>query len=187
ERLASAWRPGHAFTVAVRPRPEISAAVATGEADLGLIDGLAAPDDPLHLPDLGPLVSVAVKQERVAVLMPAGHPLARRDGLRLADLSQARWIDATDTAVPLPALRAFTGAEGFRPSLRYPCTDVLCLVGLVAGGHGLALLPHREELTSARIAAVPITDPPLVLRTELLHALTPSPAALPVARVLTDG
>ncbi|WP_344825830.1 LysR family transcriptional regulator [Actinocorallia longicatena] len=187
ERLSAAWRPGRAFTVSVRPRLEVSAAVATGQADLGLVDGLAAPDDPLNLPDVGPLPTIAITQEPVAVLMPPGHPLAGRPGLRLADLAEARWIDATDTAVPLEALRAAVGSESFRPALRYPCTDVLCLLRLVAGGHGLAVLPHRAELSNGWTTAVPVTEPPLVHRTELLHAATLSPAARAAAEALTDG
>lgn len=185
ERLSAAWRPGRAFTVSVRSREEVSAAVATGAADLGLVDGLAAPADPLHLPDLGPLPTVAISQEPIAVLMPPDHPLAGRAGLRLSDLSEARWIDASETAVPLAALRAAAGSDGFRATLSYPCTDVLCLVRMVASGHGLALLPHRPELSTGWITAVPIVEPRLVHRTELLRQSTLGPAAQAVADALT--
>jgi DNA-binding transcriptional LysR family regulator len=163
-------------TVRVLAREAIAGEVAAGTLDLGLVDGVAAPTDPLHLPDVGPLTTLAIAQEPLVVVLPGGHPLAGRSGLHLTDLADARWIDAPEVAMPLARLRVAVGSDGFRASLRYDGTDVRGLVALAAAGHGLALLP---ESAAAGEITVPITSPRLVHRTEVLHGGLPDgPAAL---------
>ncbi|WP_307680251.1 LysR family transcriptional regulator [Streptomyces sp. V4I2] len=165
---AVAALPAAGVTVRVLARDGIPAAVATGTADLGLVDGLAAPSDPLRLPDVAPLTTHCVGEEPVCVLLPAAHPLARRTGLRLADLSAARWLDAPDAGLPLDRLRAAGGGHGFRPALRYEGTDVRVLTALSAAGHGLTLLPRSVAAGVPGAVAVPVTEPRVVHRTELV-------------------
>jgi DNA-binding transcriptional LysR family regulator len=173
-------------TVHVLERAKIPYGVAGGTLDIGLVDGVAAPTDPLHLPDAGPLSTLAVAEEPLAVLLPLGHPLAGRRGLGLTELVDARWIDAPDAAMPLDRLRAATGTDGFRPALRYEGTDVGGLIALATAGHGLALLP-APVLQHVAGAAVPVVAPRLVHRTEVLHAdRTDGPAAL-LPTLLTAG
>jgi DNA-binding transcriptional LysR family regulator len=180
-------RPLTSVTVRVLERAAVVAKVADGTLDLGLVDGLAAPTDPLHLPDAGPLTAIAVAQEPLVVLLPSGHPLSGRSGLRLADLADARWIDAPEAAMPLGRLRAASGSDGFRASLRYEGTDVRGLIALAAAGHGLTLLPESVLPPAAGIA-VPITAPRLTHRTEVLYGDLPGegPAAL-LATALTNA
>jgi DNA-binding transcriptional LysR family regulator len=140
--------------------------------DLGLIDGMAAPNDPLHLTDVGPLTAMGIAEQPLAVAFPTQHPLAGRAGLRLADLADARWIDAPDTAIPLAQLRAANGSSGYQPSLRYEGTDLRGLIALTAAGQGLALLPQPAITGTPGITAVPISAPLLVHRTESLHSTT---------------
>ncbi|MFJ6529325.1 LysR family transcriptional regulator [Streptomyces longwoodensis] len=175
--------PPAGVTVRVLARDAVPAAVAAGTADLGLVDGLAAPSDPLRLPDVAPLTTYGVAEEPVRVLLPAAHPLAHRTGLRLGDLADARWLDAPDTGLPLAQLRAANGGHGFRPALRYEGTDVRVLVALVAAGHGLTLLPRPATGTAPGTIALPLTEPRVVHRTELLHTATPPEAA----RKLTES
>jgi len=178
-------RPLTSVTVRVLERQAIAAKVADGTLDLGLVDGLAAPTDPLHLPDVGPLTALAVAQEPLVVLLPDRHPLSGRTGLHLADLADARWIDAPEAAMPLDRLRAASGSDGYRSCLRYEGTDVRGLVALAAGGHGLAVLPESAARGPAGVA-VPLTAPRLTHRTEVLYGGLPGdgPAAL-FAAVLT--
>jgi DNA-binding transcriptional LysR family regulator len=162
----------------VTDRASVAAGVATGDLDAGLIDGVTAPNDPLRLPDVGPLTVTGVAEERLVVALPPDHPLAARAGLRLADLIDADWLDAPDAATPLADLRTVAGPDGFRPSLTYRGTDVTTAAHLVAAGHGLALLPTSALPTHPTTAAVPLVSPNVVHRTELLHA-TPVPPPVP--------
>ncbi|POX36931.1 LysR family transcriptional regulator [Streptomyces sp. Ru73] len=192
-------------TVRVLGRDAVVRDVATADLDLGLVDGAVAPNDPLHLADAGPLTAGAVAEQPLVVALPAPHPLAGRPGLRLPDLTDARWLDAPDTAVPLARLRTAAGTDGFRASLRYDGTDVRGLLSLVAAGHGLALLPRsavedtagmveavgaaavRGTHGTAGVRAVTLSAPRLVHRTEVLHNGTaPAPATL-LAAALTDA
>src|SRR5260221_604208 len=113
--------------------------------------------------------AIGVGEEQPVVILPRSHPLAGRTGLRLADLIDARWIDAPGTAAPLGDLRRAGGAEGFRAALRYEGTDTGTLVALAAAGHGLTVLPGPAAGQFPGVAGVPITLPRLVHRTELLH------------------
>ncbi|WP_055549637.1 LysR family transcriptional regulator [Streptomyces sp. NBRC 110028] len=180
--------PDAATSVRILGRRELPAAVASGALDLGLLDGPAAPGEPLPLPDAGPLTTVAVAETPLVVALPLGHPLARRLGLRLADLADAPWLDAPEAAVPLGALRAASGTGGFRPSLTYEGTDVSALLAVAAAGHGLALLPHAAAKHAPGLAAIPLTAPRLIHRTELLHGPAVDGPARTLAAVLTgDG
>ncbi|KOG09978.1 MULTISPECIES: LysR family transcriptional regulator [Streptomyces] len=165
--------PATGVTLRALPRDRVPAAVATGDADAGLVDGIAAPSDPLRLPDIAPLAATRVAEEPLAVVLPATHPLAGRTGVRLDDLVDARWLDAPAAGVPLGELRAVHGGpagRGFRTALRYEGTDTRTLAALAADGHGLALLPLPAAGGVPGAAAVPLVAPRLVHRTELLLA-----------------
>ena len=155
-------RPALDPVVRVREREAVVRAVATGALDAGIVDGVAAPTDPLRLPETG-LPVADFREEPLAVALPAGHPLSGSPGLALEDLVDARWIDAPGVAEPLGALSVIARAEGFRPALRYDGLDVAGLLALVASGAGLALLPARSVPHG-----VPLAAPDLRHRTELL-------------------
>ncbi|MFW6692644.1 LysR family transcriptional regulator [Streptomyces sp. MAR4 CNX-425] len=158
--------------------------VLTARADLGLVDGVAAPSDPLPLPDLGPTTTRAAAEQPLAVLFPAGHPLARRRSVRLTDLTQARWIDAPDTAIALDRLRAVCRTDGFRPRLRHRGTDLHGLASLAAAGLGLTALPLPLAATFPGVTAVPVEEPRLVHRTELIHTAHPTATAQQLAALI---
>jgi DNA-binding transcriptional LysR family regulator len=159
-------RPRLEVAVAVGPGRHVLTAVARGEFDVGLADGLTAPGDPL--PEFSPLTAVRISQARVWVVLPTDHPLAGRAGLRLSDLADARWIEAPDVTWPLQAIRRLAGVEGFRPAFRYDGSDAASLIQLAAAGHGLILLPETA-LPESGIIAVPLASPRVVHRVELVH------------------
>jgi DNA-binding transcriptional LysR family regulator len=159
---ASLVAPALTVTVRVGSRLEVARAVATGELDAGFVDGVAAVNDPLHLPELG-LTVAEVWEEELAVAIGADHPLAGRR-VALEDLVDARWIDAPTVCSPLSELAAIARAEGFKPALHYDGGDVTGLLALVAAGHGLALLPRRVVPHG-----LALSGPELRHRTELLR------------------
>ena len=164
-------------TVRVASRSSITTGVARGELDIGLLDDLAAPGDSLPLQE--PLTGVSIAEAEVALALPLDHPLASRQRIRLADLVDARWIDAPEVAPPLSRVRRVAGTEGFRTAFRYEGTDPLSLIALAAAGHGLTLLPTMV-LAGHEIAAVPVVAEPQIVHTvELIHGVLRdgSPAA----------
>ncbi|MFF3442382.1 LysR family transcriptional regulator [Streptosporangium sp. NPDC002721] len=167
-------------------RERVAAEVASGAAGLGLVDGIAAPSDPLRLPDVGPLSGFGVAEEELAVLLPSGHPLAHRRGLDLADLTDALWLRAP-VAVPVERLRELAGGGGFRAASRYDGEDVRTVLNLVAAGHGLVLLPASVAAEAAGVTGaargVPLSSPRVVHRVEVLYAGTVGPAAALAAQL----
>jgi DNA-binding transcriptional LysR family regulator len=172
-------RPALGAAVRVAGRDEIATAVATGDLDAAIVDGVAAPGDSLPLPETGVPVA-AVAEEPLALALPPGHPLSSRAGVRLEDLVDARWIDAPGVATPLAALAMLARADGFRAALRYDGLDVGGLLALVDAAQGIALLPARAVGRGIALAA-----PPLVHRVELLAA--GDPVARLVASVFADA
>ncbi|CAM5633481.1 LysR family transcriptional regulator OS=Streptomyces antimycoticus OX=68175 GN=gltC_2 PE=3 SV=1 [Streptomyces antimycoticus] len=123
-------------------RREIPAAVASGALDLGLVDGPTTPTDALPLPEVGPLTSVTVAEAPLVVALPTGHPLARRLGLRLADLAEAQLAGRPGRRHAAGAAARGEPEQRLPASLTYEGADD-GLVALTAAGHGLALLPTR--------------------------------------------
>jgi DNA-binding transcriptional LysR family regulator len=146
----------------VGARDEVAVAVATGELDAAFVDGVAAVNDPLRLPETGLPVAESTEEE-LALALPGGHPLLGRPAV-LEALVDARWIDAPGVTAPLQDLAMLARAEGFRAALRYEGHDVAGLLALVDAGQGLALLPARVVATGVALAS-----PRLMHRTELLR------------------
>jgi DNA-binding transcriptional LysR family regulator len=169
-------RPRLDVTLRVEPRSNVLNAIARGEFDVGLADGLTALGDPL--PEFSSLTGVRISQAGIAIVLPGDHPLAGRAGLRLSDLADARWIEAPDATSPLQEIRRLAGVDGFRPAFRYDGPDVMTLIQLAAAGHGLTLLPETA-LPPTGITAVRVASPRVVHRVELLHGTlrAGSPAA----------
>lgn len=168
--------PRLAVTIQTGNRRETAIAVARGELDLALTDGLTAPGDPL--PEESPVTAVGLSETQVAVILPNGHPLAKSRSLRLTDLADARWIAADNVAPPLAEIRRHAGTGVFKPALRYTGEDVTTLINLAAEGHGLTLLPETV-LRPGGITSVQVAQPRLCHRMELIHTALPrrSPAA----------
>ncbi|MFD1932317.1 MULTISPECIES: LysR family transcriptional regulator [Nonomuraea] len=175
---ARAAHPRLDLTLVTFDRDKVAGEVAAGRADLGMADGIAAPNDPLRLPDVGPLTAVGIAEENLLVALPAGHPLADRAGLRLADLVDAVWLQTT--LCPLERLRDLLG-DGFRPGLAYTGDDVHTVLNLVEAGHGLTLLPASVG------HGVPVVAPRLSHRVELLHGTLPPGPAAAVAAALSPS
>ena len=111
---------------------------------------------------------MGISQAGVAIVLPCDHPLAGRAGLRLSDLADARWMEASDVTSPLSEIRRLAGADGFRSAFRYDGSDVMSLTRLAAAGHGLTLLPETA-LPVTGITAVRVASPRVVHRVELVH------------------
>ncbi|HWD06713.1 MAG TPA: LysR family transcriptional regulator [Amycolatopsis sp.] len=88
------------------------------------------------------LEAVPLLREPLDVALPAGHALARRRRVGLADLADERWI-SVDHGFPVDdVLRSLTVRMGVRPRIVQRINDFRITERLVAAGHGIALLPR---------------------------------------------
>jgi DNA-binding transcriptional LysR family regulator len=104
--------------------------------------------------------------ERLQMVCGAGHALARRRRLRLADLAGEAWILAHAEIAPGgPVAEAFQAA-GLAPPERPLISDSLALRhSMIATGRFLTVMPHSALLLAARphwVRVLPVTLPPLV-------------------------
>jgi DNA-binding transcriptional LysR family regulator len=168
--------PRLAVTIQAGTRAETAIAIARGELDLAVTEGLTAPGDPL--PEQAPITATGLSEEPVRIVLPAGHPLASRSSLRLTDLADARWLDADNVAPPLRDIRRHAATDGFKPAFRYTGQDVKTLLNLASTGQGLTLLPE-SVLSDQDVTSVRVAQPRLCHRMELIHTALPkrSPAA----------
>jgi DNA-binding transcriptional LysR family regulator len=146
---------------------DVVAAVARGESDAGVIDGIVGRADPLAVSDPGLLTSMLVHIDSLVAVLPAGHPLAGRAALDWSAVADAQWIDAPAIAPTrgpgaTQLLRQRTGPT------RYDGHDASTIASLVAAGHGLALVPGWWTHGRVDVVGIALRDPPLVHRIELV-------------------
>jgi molybdate transport repressor ModE-like protein len=150
----------------------------SGNVDVALTyvnDGLPA-EAPAWMEET-PLVT-----EPVLAVLPAGHPLAGREGVRLAELAGERFI-----AEPASDHRPFTlvacHGAGFEPEVAGYSSDFGLTTALVARGSGaVALIPRMALRQADGVVAVPLSEPRLARRvfaaTRVGNARVPGVAAL---------
>jgi DNA-binding transcriptional LysR family regulator len=100
------------------------------------------------------------------VAMPAGHPLADEPRLRLARFANEPWMLATTHTCPDSRLflRACHEA-GFEPQIAFQNDDYPAILGFVAAGVGVALIPDmaargvREDVVVRELDPAPPSRP----------------------------
>ncbi len=111
-------------------------------------------------------------REQVRLVLPADHPLARRQrSPPLADLSRAVWSSAqVGTGHHAMVRNACRSLGGFEPDLRHASNDLLILLELVRATGTIALLPDLVHTTSDDSVAVRTPAEGAIHRE--VHALT---------------
>jgi DNA-binding transcriptional LysR family regulator len=85
----------------------------------------------------------------VFVAMPADHPLARKRGLRLADLADDPWIGSVTDCECNRLVNRACAVAGFEPRIEFETDDYTAMQGFVAAGVGVCLIAELG-LTSVR-------------------------------------
>jgi len=163
---------------------EASERVRAGAADLAVIH---------HLPGIAPVQDAGLRRrplvvDHLCVVVPAGHPLSRRDEVRIADLDgEPLVLPRRDT----PAGRFRSVVEhlcaqaGFVPRVAYELDDLPAAQAFVAAG--IALMP-AHGLTLATVppgaTARPLADRPAGSRT--VEAVVPRGAVSTTAADLLE-
>lgn len=151
-----------------------------GEIDLAIENGLSVGDHPdpgrweeVDLAAAG-LSVVHLLDDPMYVALPAGHPLAARRRLRLADLRREPWMLATTESCPDARifLRACHDAA-FEPHIAFQNDDYPAILGFVAAGVGVALVPDMVARTAREDVVI--------------RSLGPSAPARPILAVAAAG
>ena len=119
-------------------------ALQKGDIDIGAIDPLFATTD---------LTLQLLLKEPLAAVINRSHLLANRESLRLSELSEDDWVTGQNNG-NCGLLRRLLDAcsrDGFVPDIRQEANDLQMMLGLIASGFGVTLLPKS-------VAAIAMPD-----------------------------
>ncbi|QXJ26369.1 LysR family transcriptional regulator [Actinomadura graeca] len=129
--------------------------LAAGETDLAVIEPTAdapPPGDPRF--DREPLM-----EEALDLIVPAGHPLASRPGVRLEHAASEDWVSVQpEICAHHQQVLAYCAAAGFTPRFAHNATTWWVIWALVAHGLGVSLVPRLADGPSDQpVVRVPLT------------------------------
>lgn len=100
--------------------------------------------------------------EELVALLPAGHRLAARRRLRMAELQGEEFISFREGARLRELLMDGTQQAGFEPRIKLESNESERIRRLVARGMGVALLPRSDaDAPGAEVAVVGLSEPSL--------------------------
>jgi len=128
----------------LEPRPALDE-LSGRRIDLGLV--IDTDLDPVPTPD--GVALIPVHEDPMLVALPAGHRLARRAAIDLAELSEEEWLLPEDggTCPDSSVILRACDAAGFTPNVHFQSEDYQALQGLTASGMGVALIPSLAALS----------------------------------------
>jgi DNA-binding transcriptional LysR family regulator len=167
------------FSLLQGPHDELLDHVRGGHADLAF----TAP-----LPGPGEFAGVILEEQQLVVAVPAGHRLAGRAWVRMADLAREPSVGMKRGYGLRQITDELAEAAGFLPTLAFEGDDVDTLRGLIAAGLGAAILPAAEPSPRPGTVEIPLR-PKATRRIGLIWpAERPlAPAALAFRDFVTSG
>ncbi|MBN6057481.1 LysR family transcriptional regulator, partial [Nonomuraea sp. RK-328] len=150
--------------------------VREGVADLALAYHFDGPL-PLVQGDRPVLEWTPLMDDPLSVVLPAGHRLAGREVVDLAELAGERWVlGCTKTEA---FLRRYAERAGFEPVFAGGTSDYFFAQALVAAGVSVSLIPEIAlDRSAAGLVVVPIRPPGPVRHVGLVTSRRPAAPAL---------
>jgi DNA-binding transcriptional LysR family regulator len=145
--------PGIQLTLTEGTSPEVTRMVEDEAVDIGLLITNAEPAPGIVVEDLmyDPLVAV----------LPARHPLADAGDLALIELADEPFVLLSPQGVPTVGSKVVELClqAGFVPQVAQEATQIATLIGLVAGGLGVSIVPWAmRSLAPSEVVFLPLRD-----------------------------
>jgi DNA-binding transcriptional LysR family regulator len=155
---AAAGHPVEVTVIEAEPDQALGS-VRDGQADLALVYHFHTPQPPRAWPAAaGPGTYTALVADPLRLLVPAGHPLADRPTVSLAEFAGERWIHGWgDTGAVIDML---TTLSGFQPRVACRSSDYRFISALVGAGVGVALVPSLALTGRPDVRDLQITPQP---------------------------
>ncbi len=140
-------------TFAEAEPPESLQALKAGECDLAVAFAYEGDDLSRGEEDMDLFVTHRLLDDEVRLALPRDHPLADADMVELSSLAQENWIAGCPRC--RGHLLQMCATAGFSPQVGFETEDYVAVLGLVAEGLGVALIPdlilrtahHRDVVT----------------------------------------
>jgi DNA-binding transcriptional LysR family regulator len=134
--------------------------VRDGQADLALVYHFHTPAPPrAWLAAAGPGAYTALAADHLRLLVPAGHPLAGRAAVSLAEFADERWIHGWGEVGGV--LDMLAAVSGFHPRVACRSSDYRFMSALVGAGVGVALVPGLALTGRPDVRDLQITPQPI--------------------------
>jgi DNA-binding transcriptional LysR family regulator len=133
--------PGVEINVATGATPRLIRTLRAGTADLGLLTL------PLEDPSL---TTVPVLREELLLVMPAGHPLARRKQVSAADLVRQPFVLFESGSNTRRVIDEFFVRERIEPRVVSQTENVEIIKSMVATGLGISIVPYQSVAGEVR-------------------------------------
>ncbi len=122
---------------------EVDPHLSVDLAAKGVVDLAVAHDwDIAPLPAPEGLAQAVIGLDRCDLLVPEGHALAGRDGVRREELARERWICQPPGTVCHDWLVRTLRTAGYEPDIRHRAEENHTQLALVAAGLGIAMMPR---------------------------------------------
>lgn len=119
-------------------------AVPTGAVDVAVVPSYDL--TPLAL-DAG-ITEVRLFRDPVRLALPSGHRLAARDSVAVAELAGEQWIGGDPDSYFGRLVPTLCRRAGITPDIIHHSGDYAVVAALVAGGHGVAVIPAAADLSA---------------------------------------
>ncbi len=149
-----------------------------GELDIALSnEGGAQPGAPIE--------RIHLFDDPMYVAIPRGHRLAERPTVRLRDLADEPWMLGTTTTCPDARMfKRACHAAGFEPNIAFENDDYHAILGFVAAGVGVALIPDLAARAAREDVVIRSLGPRAPVR-EIVAAL-PAGYRAPAAEAMLE-
>ncbi|QQS00339.1 MAG: LysR family transcriptional regulator [Austwickia sp.] len=156
--------------------PESLAALRAGDCDLAVAFTYEGTDLGRGEEDLDLFVVERLLDDEVRLVVPRDHPLAAQDVAHIADLAEDPWIAGCPRC--RGHLVQVCDNAGFSPRVGFETEDYVAVLGFVAAGLGVALVPDLilSSASNPGVTILPI-DPPS--RRTVLAVTTPDLRRVP--------
>ena len=153
--------PGVSLTVQEAGSRELVARLEAGDLDLALVV-LPVPHDDV-------LATTPVLREDLVLAVPAGHPLARRRAVRMAELRGVPLVMFREGYDLRTTTIAACEAAGFHPIFAVEGAEMDGVLRMTAAGIGVAVVPGIVVEHGGPLVAIRLTEPTLSRSIGLAH------------------
>src|SRR5471030_2204602 len=134
--------------------PQIDA-IAARELDLGLVR-------PPEVAVTDAVEMTVLRHDPLTLVLPLGHPLAKKKAVAISDLQGLPFVMYPKTAGTgiYPQIFRLCRAAGFMPTIAMEANEASTIIGLVAAGCGISVLPRSFDIIHmGGVCYRPLADP----------------------------